>query len=319
MQTRRAHRMALSDHPGEWRGHDLHASVAPRCDRERRPMVPREDLRERLRHVPAMDLGFDGDCTQAAGLDLPIVVINLPHRADRWQALSSRMAAVGLDKLIRAPAVDGRKLPASEISALLGVPASNIEAAPRSHLTLTPPAVGCFLSHLAIWRWAIETDVPRVLVFEDDARPAAHFDAARFRAVLGATPHDAGMVFPGRIIMHGMAERHAGADLARLYYFNGTFAYLITPVACRKLIQYLMPPHWHIDHQISKVLFEQRHTFAATYTEPHFFEPDWSLRSDCYVPLAQETDADSELGQLLDTRRRQLLDEGRPLLAPDNT
>jgi glycosyl transferase family 25 len=100
----------------------------------------------------------------------------------------------------------------------------------------------------------------------------------------------------------------------RARHFNGTFAYLITPAACRTLIQHLLPLERHLDHQISKVLIQQRQTFHAYYSEPHFFEPDWSLRSDCYVPIEGETKADGELGELLDSNRRLLLSEGRPLL-----
>jgi glycosyl transferase, family 25 len=95
--------------------------------------------------------------------------------------------------------------------------------------------------------------------------------------------------------MNGLADRPDTSDLARIDYFNGTFGYLITPVTCRILIDALDPPHWHVDHQISKVLFERRHTFKAYYTTPQFFEPDWTLRSDCYVPLAEVTVADQEL------------------------
>jgi GR25 family glycosyltransferase involved in LPS biosynthesis len=270
-----------------------------------------------MRHVPSINVRFDGNCAQANGINLPIVVINLPHRSDRWQTLSQRMSAVGLTKLIRAPAVEGARLSDSQITALLSVPASGIDAAPRSHLTLTRPAIGCFLSHLAIWRWVIKNEVPRVLVFEDDAAPAPHFDPARLRSVLAANPQEAGMVLLGLIIMNGLADRPAGSDVARIYYFNGTFAYLITPATCRSLIQYLLPLRWHIDHQISKVLFEQRHVFPAYYTEPRFFEADWTLQSDCYVPLAEETDADRELERLLEMRRHHLLDEGRPLLSPN--
>ena len=123
-----------------------------------------------------------------------------------------------------------------------------------------------------------------------------------------------GLVFVGRIIMGGLADRLQGADLARIYYFNGTFAYLITPAACRKLLGHLLPLRSHIDHQISRVLIEQRRVFPAYYTEPHFFEPDWSLRSDCYVPLADDTTADRELGLIIEATRRTLLEEGRPLL-----
>src|SRR5262249_16645237 len=141
------------------------------------------------------------------------------------------------------------------------------------------------------------------------------FDPARFCKVLTSIPLDFGMVFLGRIIMNGMADRPDGSDFARIFYFNGTFAYLVTPAACRTLIRHLLPLDRHLDHQISKMLIERRHVFAAYYTEPQFFEPDWSLRSDCYVPLSREKDADRELGQILGTSRRLLLEEGRPLLA----
>jgi glycosyl transferase, family 25 len=276
----------------------------------------RDVLDGMLQHVPSMDLQFDGDSAQANGLDLPIAVINLPHRSDRWQTLCQRMSAVGLTKLIRVPAVEGARLSESQIAGLLRVPANDIDEAPRSHLTLTRPAIGCFLSHLAVWRWVIDNRVPRVLVFEDDAAPASHFDSARLRAVLASIPKDAGMVLLGLIIMNGLADRPAGSDVARIYYFNGTFAYVITPAGCHSLIQNLLPPHWHIDHQISKVLFAQRHVFSAYYTEPRYFEADWSLQSDCYVPLAEEANADRELEWILEMRRRHLLDEGRPLLPP---
>jgi len=265
-------------------------------------------------HAPRVDLVFDGDCTQAAGVDLPIAVINLPHRTDRWQAISSRMAAVGLNKLIKVPAVEGARLSLDQINALLQTPVKSIDLAPRSHLALTPPAIGCWLSHLAIWQWTITNNVPRVLVFEDDAVPAADFDEERFRIAMSSL-RGADLIFVGRIIMNGLADRPTdGAALARLYYFNGTFAYIITPAACRTLIRAMIRPDRHIDHQMSKVFIDLRGTFPAYYTVPHFFEPDWSLRSDCYVPIEGETDADRELGQLLDSNRSLLLSEGRPLL-----
>jgi hypothetical protein len=267
-----------------------------------------------LRHVPGMDLQFDGDCDQANGLALPVVVINLARRTDRWQALSRRMADVGLTKLIRAPAVEGTRLPESRIAAVLNSAAHGIDEAPRSHLALTRPAIGCFLSHLGVWQWVIGTNLPRVLVLEDDAVPAAHQGPAGFRRTLASIPEAAGLVFLGRMIMGGLADRCEGPGLARIYYFNGTFAYLITPGACRSLLLHLLPLHAHIDHQISKVLVEQRRLISAYYTEPHLFEPDWSLRSDCYVPLADDAAADRELGQIIAACRRALLEEGRPLL-----
>lgn len=268
-----------------------------------------------LQHVPRIDLQFDGDCAQANGVDLPVVVINLSHRTDRWQTLFRRMSAAGLTKLLRAPAIEGARLSDTQIAQLLGSPAGGIDDAPRSHLTLTRPAIGCFLSHLATWRWMLATNLARVLVFEDDAAPAPHYSPARFRSGLASIPEDAGLVFLGRSIMGGLADRPQGSDLARIYYFNGTFAYLITRGACQSLLRHLLPLHSHLDHQMSRVLIEQRRAFSAYYTEPCFFEPDWSLRSDCYVPLADDSTADRELGQIIEASRQVLLDEGRPLLS----
>lgn len=279
--------------------------------------MPVDTLTEEAEELlPRVDLDFDGDCTQALGVDLPIAVINLAHRTDRWEALSRRMGAVGLNKLIKVPAIEGAKLSLEEIAPLLRQPIDIIEAAPRSHFTLTRPAIGCFLSHLAVWQWMIDRGLPRLLIFEDDANPAAGFDPARFRSALATLPDKAGMVFLGCIIMNGMADEPRDGELARLYFFNGTFAYLITPAAARTLTRRLLPMNGHIDHETSQVLVAHRHEFAAHYVTPAFFEPDWSLRSDCYVPLEGEADANDALGVLLHANRKLLVDEGRPLLAP---
>jgi GR25 family glycosyltransferase involved in LPS biosynthesis len=270
--------------------------------------------REFLQLVPRMDIPFDGDCAQNAGIDLPIIAINLPHRTDRWQTLCQRLAAAGLTRLIKAPAILGASLPDSTIAALVRSPDDITRGAPQSHLTLTPPAIGCFLSHLAVWRWMLDRNLPRLLVLEDDATPTAHFSAERFCRVVEDARDKDGLVFLGALIMGGLADRAEASDLARLYYFNGTFAYLITPAACRTLLASLLPMHAHIDHQISHVLMARRHTFPAWHTAPPLFEPDWSLRSDCYVPLSSDTAADRELGQIITRNQQMLLDEGRLLM-----
>src|SRR5262249_54473294 len=227
---------------------------------------------------------------------------------------TTRLADVGLTKVVRAPAVEGARLTDDRVAALLDRTCNDINEAPRSHTSLTRPAIGCTLSHLGIWKWVIASNLPRVLVLEDDAAPAPGRGPLDFRRVIEAIPETAGLVFVGRIIMGGLAERHEGAVLARLYYFNGTFAYLITPGACRSLLLQLLPLTAHIDHQISAILIEQRRVLSGYYTDPYLFEPDWSLRSDVYVPLADNATADRELGDLIYRSRRRLLDEGRPLL-----
>lgn len=278
-------------------------------------MTDQEVPGDLLRHLPRLELDA-GLTKQSAGISLPIVVINLAHRTDRWQAISTRMAQGGLDNLIKMPAVEGAKLAGDSIEALVGRSAQDVEGPPRSHLTLTRPAIGCSLSHLAIWQWVIASGHQRVLVFEDDAQLAPGYDAARFAKFVASLGPEHGLVFPGQIIMAGLADRPEGnTPLARLYYFNGTFAYLITRGTCRFLLDRLLPLKAHIDHQISSIIVAERQRFAAHYACPSFFEPDWSLHSDCYVPIADESSADHQLAALFDHTRRVLLAEGRPLLA----
>ncbi len=269
-------------------------------------------LRELSELIPDIDIAFGADCHQSNGVELPVVAINLTSRPDRWRALVERMAAVGIDKIVRAPAIDGRKLPVGLIDTLVR-PSVEFGLSPRSHLSLTPPAVGCFLSHVAIWRWAIRHGLPRVLVLEDDAMPSAHHTPEMFRNTIASISDDVGLTFLGRIIMAGLAEPPE-TRLARLYYFNGTFAYLISSEACAFLLDHLLPLRTHIDHQMSSVLMGQRRIFPAYYTEPALFEPDWSLRSDCYVPIVDDNAADRQLGNLLEAARSELIGEGRRLL-----
>lgn len=267
-----------------------------------------------LQHVPEMELAFDGDCAQANGLELPVVVINLPHRTDRWETVSRRLAASGFSKLLRAPAVEGARLSEAQIDTLMGPLAGCVREAPRSHLTLTRPAIGCFLSHLGIWRWVARTKLPQVAVLEDDAAPTAHLSPARLGRLLESAPAKNGLVFLGCLIMGRLAERPQGSELARLYYFNGTFAYVVTPATCEILLARMLPLRSHLDHQMSSVLIADRDVFPAYYADPPLFEPDWSLRSDCYVPLEDEPAADRELGGLIASTERLLMAEGRPLI-----
>ena len=223
------------------------------------------------------------------------------------------MASAGLGNLIKAPAVEGAQLSDATIARFLGrkLPCGE----PENHLSLTRPAIGCFLSHLAVWRWVIASRVPRALVLEDDACPTAHYSASEFCSFVEHLQPRHQLVFPGCLVMEGLADIPRAAErLARLHYFNGTFSYLITPEACRYLLEHIFPLRAHIDHQMSSLFFEHRAHFQAYYANPQFFAPDWSLLSDCYVPLKDMSAADKALAALLRTTRHALHEEGRRLL-----
>jgi glycosyl transferase family 25 len=254
---------------------------------------------------------------QANGLDLPVFAINLKHRTDRWDALTRRFHAIGIDRIMRAPAVEGTKIPYETLSLFLGDAAASLNERPESHLSLTPPAVGCFLSHLSVWKWVAKSGLPRVMILEDDANPTLDFDAARCEQAIRAIPENA-IFFPGCIVMGGLAEIRQQQGLVRVYYFNGTFAYVVSAQACAFLLRHILPMRMHIDHQMSHLLMERRSDFAGLLMQPAAIEPDWGLGSDCNVGLRDESEADREQHRLFDRFRTTLEAEGRGLRPNDS-
>ena len=86
---------------------------------------------------------------------IPVFVINLRHRLGRRQAMLEQLAGVGLAPEF-FPAIDGRAL--------------NREAMPElcEARELSDGEVGCYLSHLGVWREIARRGLDCALVLEDD-------------------------------------------------------------------------------------------------------------------------------------------------------
>ncbi|NRG17635.1 glycosyltransferase family 25 protein [Rhizobiales bacterium] len=80
--------------------------------------------------------------------------INLDRRRDRLDRMSRQFAAAGISAL-RWPAKDGNSLSREERSLF-------------DKTNLGPSQIGCFLSHVAIWKWLLASNENAVAVFEDD-------------------------------------------------------------------------------------------------------------------------------------------------------
>ncbi len=275
-----------------------------------------ERLLSMLTAIPQTDAGIGMDFRQINGLNLPIFAINLERRPDRWQALTQRFQAAGLDRIARMPAVDGAGLSADLVARFGEAAAESIDGSPGCHLSLTRPAIGCFLSHLSIWKTVANSGMAHALVLEDDASPSPAFNAERLGAALQYLPAE-GMIFPGCTVMGGLAERQAKQGLVRVYYFNGTFAYIVSAAACDYLLRNMLPMRMHVDHQISHLLFEKRAVFEGLLMQPASLQPDWALGSDCHVDLRDEFSANRALWTRLSDCRLVLEAEGRQLMADD--
>jgi glycosyl transferase, family 25 len=267
-------------------------------------MTIEQDFAKRLPILAATD-----GVLLAGAADLDPVIVTLRRRPDRWEKVVRELAKVGIGRCQKFIAVDGASLSDDTLQSLLHS-VSELSDSPTSHTQLTRPAIGCFLSHLQIWQGFLASDRDRLLVLEDDAVPSPNYSAAYAQRILSALPRDADLVLLGCTIMAGLAERTASAFLRRVYYFNGTYAYLITRKGCASLLKHLLPMRAHIDHQISGELVRHPQSLFAYAATPSLFDHDFSSWSDAYVPIAGGEEADRQLQALLTAAKRRLHDDG---------
>jgi len=269
----------------------------------------------KLRAIPPTEFSLAA-CDPSQSPHLQPVIVTLPRRADRWQKVIANLARVGIAGARKFSAVDGATLTQDALGSLVHRDCV-VSGTPTSHTQLTRPAIGCFLSHLKIWQRFLEGDGDRLVILEDDAVPSPHYSATAVEQVLAALPADADMLLLGCTIMAGLAEATAIASLCRVYYFNGTYAYLVTRKGCARLLRQLLPMRAHIDHQISDALLKNRASLFAYAVRPALFDHDFSSWSDAYVPIAHSDEADRQLGALLSTARGILRKDGRIALHED--
>jgi glycosyl transferase, family 25 len=265
-----------------------------------------------LKHVPELDLDLSA-CGRIGAHGLPPpVIVTLARRPDRWANALNNLEQRGIKGAVRATAVDGQALPIALVGRLLADP-SAVERPLEQYLQLTRPAVGCFLSHMAIWKQFLATGEPYIFIMEDDAHATSDFNPQRARAVMASMPADTDILLLGGTVMDGLAEATANPDFSRVYYYNGTYAYLLTRRGCRALLPRLLPLQTHIDNQISLELVADRHGLKVYCVEPRLFAHDFAVWSDVYIPVADAAGADRKLAEVFEASRERLTQAGAQL------
>lgn len=272
-----------------------------------------EEIAGALQRISKIDLPLSG-CGRPDTHGLPPpVVVTLARRPDRWQAALRNLRASGIHHIIKAEGVDGRQLSDAQIAELAASP-GDVNRPLDEYLQLTRPAIGCFLSHLAIWKRFLQSGEERILIVEDDAVPSADFTPERARQVMAALPPDADMLLLGCTIMDGLAEPTSGPMFTRIFYYNGTYAYLLTRTGCLALLPHMLPLRTHVDNQISLALVAESQALRVYCCEPRLFTHDFTVLSDVYVPVSNEARADRTLAAIFERSRAKLLAEGIRLL-----
>lgn len=137
-----------------------------------------------------------------------IYLLNLRRREDRLLEAKKELRRVGIypKDYVIYNAFDGKEL---EIYS--------------NHDKITPGAIGCYLSHLAIWKDAILNNFSRIVVFEDDII----FPGAFRKRYRNSIRDNIDFLFLGWYKNEGCIQSSYTDNLIKAKYIYGTHGYVV--------------------------------------------------------------------------------------------
>lgn len=196
--------------------------------------------------------GFDVDNVKS-------YVINMAKNKDRMVNFdASYKAAKFPHKYTRFEAVDGRNIDISPYvtpKVLSEIKTMDVTGVRLSDKHLTRGMIGCYLSHLEIYKDALMTGVDKAVIFEDDAEldPAMY---GRLQAILNKSPGtpEYDIMLLGVICLDCDVPK---AGFKRVNNFWGTHGYVITRTAMQAMLATL-PIDQQIDWKMSDLIRQRK-------------------------------------------------------------
>jgi len=179
-----------------------------------------------------------------------IIYINLDRRTDRNLNVIEQLNKVGLLEMAeRFSAIDGKKLDLNKLDRNI-ITLEGIEFAKKSdiiytHLTLG--AIGCAMSHRAIYQKIIDENINSCLILEDDITLDDRFiDQIKIiENELKVNDYDYDLFFLG---YHPGSTYDENKKFKKVY---GLFGYIVTKSGAKKLLD-LFPITYQIDTEITR-------------------------------------------------------------------
>jgi GR25 family glycosyltransferase involved in LPS biosynthesis len=185
--------------------------------------------------------------------DIPIVVISLDRRPDRWAIFTEKAHAAGIyHKAQRLSAVDAKEFVAHEHPAITLRTAHNIKThARRAHHEIDQGgAIGCSLSHFKAWEFLKNSSAPALIIFEDDSHVPVDFKK-RIETVVEELPDQWDMVtfyntpFEGGLT--GCEPIPSMQPWSSCTSLMGSHAYMISRRGAQRLLTRAYPIEMHVD------------------------------------------------------------------------
>lgn len=185
--------------------------------------------------------------------EVPVYVINLDRRPDRWATFSTQPALSFFKKVERFSAVDGSKLDIQKDSRVSVHTRWNIrDKYRRSHYEInTPGAIGASLSHIGIWQKLVDSEDSHCIVFEDDTVVTEQMLLKAQDLVKVMPKADIWLLGHHRWSMESVPMSSDPKGWRRVNSFTGAHAYLIHRSAAQHLLTQCFPIETHIEYYIS--------------------------------------------------------------------
>ena len=159
---------------------------------------------------------------------IPITIqnytINLDKNIERWNKLKPLLETSGFIHPQRFSAINGSSLSESQINSLVHPDAIPpiLKGERTEHHQLSKGAMGCYLSHITLWK-QLYTGLPdSIIIFEDDAQP--NFDMNTLGNYMNNVPDDWDIILFG-----GIYNKYDTINeyVVKLYQFYCLHGYII--------------------------------------------------------------------------------------------
>lgn len=209
-----------------------------------------------------------------------IYMINLEKRKDRLINFDLRYKRSDFKlpyELFKA--IDGKKIDISKhITSKTLKEINDVERLGyrKYHYQLTRGAIGCYLSHVTIWKDILDNNIDKALIFEDDINiPLNGKQLIEYHTT--NIPEDYDIILLGCNCLN--CEKKSNYRIVKKFW--GTYAYIITRKCIEKIYNRLFPIKQQIDSELSDLSNELNIYSTITNIIPHANIG----KSDIQIPL----------------------------------
>lgn len=186
--------------------------------------------------------------------DVPVYVINLPDRTDRWERFNRSNVGNDFHNIQRVNATNGHSLSFENDRRIsLNTRYSILRNYRRSHYEIaTLGAVGASFSHINTWKRFYKSGKPMCLIMEDDAGWKSEL-LDTINKAYDQLPHQWGVWLLGYNHIHFQPFGESQHSWNTVMSFTGAHCYLLRREAAKKLLEEPFPIETHIEFYMTGV------------------------------------------------------------------